>query len=96
MSLEVTHNAVLNRYEAQQDGVLAGFAGYQLGPELVVFTHTEVEPAFEGRGIGSALVRFALDDVRANRPDLKVVPLCSFVKSWIQHHPDYADLVFGS
>lgn len=54
-------------------------------------THTEVGDDFEGRGVGSALVRGALDDVRRN--GLSVQPLCPFVKSWIQRHPGYGDLV---
>ena len=56
----VTNSPDAKRYEARLDGALAGFAEYQLTDELIVFTHTEVDPAFEGRGIGSALARFAL------------------------------------
>ena len=96
MSLELSHNAALTRYEAQQDGILAGFAEYQLSADLIVITHTEVKPAFEGQGVGSAVTRFALDDIRANRPELKVLPLCPFTKGWIQRHPEYADLVYGA
>jgi len=96
MSLELTNNTALTRYEAHEDGVLAGFAEYQLGTDLIVFTHTEVKPAAGRRGVGSAIVRFGLDDVRANLPQLKVLPLCPFVSGWIQRHPEYADLVYGS
>ncbi|MFE3461745.1 GNAT family N-acetyltransferase [Nocardiopsis aegyptia] len=82
------------RYEITADGKMAGFAEYILTDELVTFTHTEIDPAFEGRGLGGALVRAALDDVRSR--GLKVLPLCPFVKGWIQRHRDYADLVYGS
>jgi predicted GNAT family acetyltransferase len=58
----------------------------------VIFTHTQVEDAYEGHGVGSALARFALDDVRASGTR-KVLPLCPFIKGWIEKHPDYADLV---
>jgi uncharacterized protein len=92
---EVSHNPEQSRYEAHVDGALAGIAVYQLTDKLVVFTHTEVEPAYEGQGIGSALARFALDDVRSEG-SRKVVPLCPFIKQWIGHHPDYADLVYGA
>ena len=77
------------------DGELAGFAEYQLTDELVVFTHTEVDPAYEGRGVGGALARFALDDVQA-QGTRKVLPICPFIKAWIGKHPDYIPLVYGA
>ncbi|WP_395657856.1 GNAT family N-acetyltransferase [Nocardioides sp.] len=83
------------RWEGRVDGELAGFASYQLTDELVVFTHTEVDDRFEGKGVGSAIVRAALDDVR-REGTRRVLPLCPFVKGWIGHHPDYADLVYGA
>src|SRR4051794_32558196 len=89
-----SHNPQATRYEARIDGELAGFAEYQLTDRLVVFTHTEVEEKFEGMGVGSALARFALDDVRAG--SRKVLPLCPFVKGWIGKHRDYRDLVYGA
>jgi uncharacterized protein len=79
------------RYEARVDGALAGFAAYQLEADRIVFTHTEVDPRFEGRGVGAGLARFALDDVRASGTR-RVVPRCPFIRSWIDRHPDYADL----
>ena len=90
-----SHNPQASRYEAHIDGELAGFAEYQLTDELVVFTHTEVDDRFEGQGVGSALARFALDDVRADG-SRRVLPLCPFIKGWIGKHPDYADLVYGA
>ena len=93
--VETSHNPSAHRYEAHLDGELAGFAEYQLTDTLVVFTHTEVDDRFEGRGVGSALARFALDDVRA-RGERQVLPLCPFIKGWIGKHPDYADLVYGA
>lgn len=93
--IEVVNNSDESRYEARIDGQLAGFAEYQLTDAMVVFTHTEVDKAFEGRGVGSTLVRSALDDVRAEGTR-SVLPLCPFVKSWIGHHGDYADLVYDA
>lgn len=90
----VTNNPEENRYEAIVDGALAGFAEYQLTDELVVMTHTEVDRAFEGRGVGGALARFALDDIRGHGTR-KVLPICPFIKVWIVKHPDYADLQYG-
>ncbi|HET7357565.1 MAG TPA: GNAT family N-acetyltransferase [Nocardioidaceae bacterium] len=82
------------RFEAYVDGELAGFAEYQLAQRLFIFTHTEVEDRFEGQGIGSALAQAALDDVR--RRGLKALPLCAFIKTWIDKHPDYRELVYGA
>ena len=95
MTVEVSRNDDLHRYEARIDGSLAGFAEYQLARDLVVFTHTEVADAYEGQGVGSAIARAALDDVRASG-ERRVLPLCPFIKGWIERHPDYVDLVYGA
>jgi predicted GNAT family acetyltransferase len=80
-----------DRYEIRDGDRLLGIAAYHRRGDVLVFTHTEVNPD-EGRsGLGSTLVRSALDDVRAKGE--KVVPQCPFVKGWIERHPDYADLV---
>jgi uncharacterized protein len=87
------------RYEATTGGEVAGFSRYERGePDEdgrgeapFVFTHTEVDEAYEGQGVGGTLVRGALDDVR--RRGAQVVPRCPFVRSWIARHPDYQDLV---
>lgn len=84
-----------HRYEARVGRELAALADYIPTPELVVFTHTEVLPGFERRGIASALVRQALDDVR--RRHLGVLPVCPFVRALVARHPDqYADLIYRS
>jgi predicted GNAT family acetyltransferase len=88
-------NEDAQRYEAFIDDERVGFAEYQLTDQLVVFTHTEVEDKCEGMGVGSALARAALDDVRAEG-GRKVLPLCPFIKGWIEHHSDYQDLVYGA
>ena len=88
---QVVRNDEANRYEIVVDGKLAGFAEYMLTSGLITFTHTEVLPAFEGQGIGSKLAKGALDDVRSG--DRRVLPLCPFIKGWIQRHPDYLDLI---
>lgn len=91
----ISHNPAQSRYEARIDDQLAGFAEYQMTDQLVVFTHTEVGDAYEGRGVGSALARYALDAVRAEGRR-RVLPLCPFIKGWIGKHPDYTDLVYGA
>ncbi|WP_436700557.1 GNAT family N-acetyltransferase [Nocardioides sp. BYT-33-1] len=82
------------RFEALVGGELAGWADYQLTDELMVFTHTEVDPAYEGRGVGGALARTALDEVRAR--GLKALVVCPFITGWIGRHREYADLLYGA
>ncbi|NUR08395.1 MAG: N-acetyltransferase [Nocardioidaceae bacterium] len=90
--LVVVDNPDLHRYEARApDGTVLGFSAYRLAGDTVVFTHTEVDPATEGQGVGSRLVRGALDDVR--RRGVLMVPRCPFVKAYVERHPEYTDLV---
>ncbi|RBY78627.1 N-acetyltransferase [Blastococcus sp. TF02-09] len=86
----VVDNPERQRYEMFTDGELAGFAAYQRTDELIVFTHTEIEPRFEGQGLGGELVGAALDDVRSQRRP--VLPLCPFVQRWMDRNPEYHDL----
>jgi predicted GNAT family acetyltransferase len=90
--VEVTNNEAENRYEVRVDGELAGAAYYDTADDLIVFTHTEVDDAFEGHGVGSRLARAALDDVRADGRR-KVIARCPFIRAWIDRHPDYQDLL---
>ncbi len=94
MDLTVVDVPELSRYEARLGDALAGVSMYQAADRLIVFTHTEVEPEYEGQGVGGRLVQAALDDVRAR--GLHILALCPFVKTWIERHPEYADLVFGA
>jgi uncharacterized protein len=88
---QVLDAAESSRFEIHVDGKLAGFAVYRLGHGRISFVHTEIDDAFAGQGLGGKLVRAALDTARTR--DLAVVPQCPFVRSWIQKHEDYLDLV---
>lgn len=88
----VRSNPDQHRYEAVIGDEVAGFAAYELTDTLITFTHTEVDDVYEGQGVGSALARHALDDVRADG-SRTVRPDCPFIKEWIERHPEYADLV---
>lgn len=90
--VSVQDNPHRSRYEAHVGVDLAGFADYELREDRIVFTHTEVDPAFEGQGVGGALARGALDHVRATG-GLTVIPECAFIKKWVKKHPDYASLL---
>lgn len=89
--IKVTDEPEAERYAISVDGELAGFTQYRERPRGLAFVHTEIDDRFEGKGLGSRLISFALDDARAR--DLAVLPFCPFVKSYIQRHREYADLV---
>jgi uncharacterized protein len=86
------------RYEARTaDGAVAGFAAYHLATNdpdtnVIVMTHTEVDPSFEGHGVATILIRGALDDIRAK--GLPIRALCPFVVAFLEGHPDYQDLEY--
>ena len=91
VTVRLTDHPEKARYEAWLADELAGFAAYRLTNGQITFTHTEVGDAYEGQGVGGALARYALDDAR--KRGLCVDPRCPFIASWIEKHPDYADLV---
>ena len=86
----VTDNANEGQFEAEVDGALA-VAEYARAGDRIIFTHTEVPEAYRGQGIGEKLVRTALEKVRAE--GLTVRPFCPFVRSYIEDHPEFHDLV---
>ena len=89
--MTVTDRPEQLRYEIEVDGELAGFLLYRREPGVLELVHTDVDPKWEGKGVGAALVQGALDDVRAR--GLKVRPFCPFVRAYIRRHPEYDDLV---
>jgi predicted GNAT family acetyltransferase len=89
---DVIQNQELDRFELVLDGQLAGYTAYQLADRAITFTHTEILPNQREHGLGSRLVRDALDQVREHT-DYRVVAVCPFVAKWISEHPDYQDLL---
>lgn len=87
---EIINNRMKHRYELAADGHIAA-TYYDVADGIITFDHTEVPPQLGGKGIGSKLVKGALDQVRAD--GLKVVANCEFVKGYIGKHPEYADLM---
>jgi uncharacterized protein len=88
---DVRNNAAQNRFELDVDGHQA-VAYYRMTPGVITFIHTEVPQELSGRGIGTKLIRSALDMVRAQ--GLKVVPQCPFVSAFMGKHPEYNDLLY--
>jgi uncharacterized protein len=80
-----------HRYEIELDGQPAGLLSYRLAGDVITHRHTEIDPSVGSRGLGSVLVRFALDDARAR--GLTVIPQCPFVADFIVRHPEYEELV---
>ncbi|MBQ0906570.1 GNAT family N-acetyltransferase [Micromonospora sp. U21] len=91
MSNLVEDNPAKHRFEILVDDALAGFTAYLLRGDVLVFTHTEVDARFQNMGVGGALIRGTLDQVRARGG--RVVPQCPFMAAYIDKHPEYADLV---
>lgn len=91
MEIQIADNPDAHRYEIRADGKVAGFVAYRERPAGIALTHTEIDDAYEGQGLGSKLVVATLDDLRSR--GLAVLPICPFVKSYIQRHPEYVDLV---
>lgn len=79
-----------HRYEAYLDGELAGFLDYVRDDERIALVHTESFPQFGGRGVGSALARTGLEAARED--GVRVLALCPFVKTWVEKHPEFADI----
>lgn len=90
--IELRNVAEQLRYVASLDGQDAGYVSYaDRGNGVLDLQHTVVADSFEGQGVGGALVRGVLDDVRSRGG--RIIPTCPFVASYLQRHPDYADLV---
>ena len=92
MSETIKHNERRSRFEIFVDGELAGFTHYDLSNGVAKFDHTEVSAAFNGRGLGTTLVREAFDQVRATGV-WKVRARCPFVVTFVKRHPEYSDIV---
>jgi hypothetical protein len=91
MTSTVTLDAAGSRYVITVEGEEAGFAAFDDEGERRVFTHTEIDDAYAGRGLGGVLVAGALDDVRET--GRRAVPVCPFVRSYVSRHHDYDDIV---
>ena len=87
---DIVNNKTQHRYELTVDGHIAA-TYYEIADGVITFVHTEVPPELGGKGIGSKLIRGALDQVRSE--GLKVVAQCPFVKGFIDKNPGYADLL---
>ena len=90
-TLKIHDNPERHRFEVTLDDGSIAIAEYSLSPGKITFTHTEVPPRHEGKGIGSALIRHALEEARER--GLKVIPICPFFAAYMQKHSEVQDLV---
>lgn len=88
---EVRENQEKNRFEIWVDDEIAGFTEHRGLGSVVSLVHTEIGERFGGQGLATQLIRQTLDDLRER--DSQVLPICPFVKAFIEKHPDYLDLV---
>lgn len=90
--VEVRHHGEQSRFEAVEDGAASlGFLEYEVDGDVHVYSHTVVRPEAKGKGVGSALAKTALDHARTQ--GWQVVAQCQFVRSFIDEHAEYNDLV---
>lgn len=87
--ITVVHEPAAHRFVVTVDGDLAGFTAYREREAGTVFdfVHTEIDPAFGGRGLGGVLVSEAL--ARTRGLGRAIVPHCPFVAAWLRKHPDF-------
>lgn len=86
--------AAASHFEIILDGQLAGVAVYERRPGRITLTHTEILPAYKGRGFGELLARFAIDEVRAKGTE-KVIPRCPFMARYFARHAEDHDILAG-
>ena len=93
MTLALLDDEAAQRYEAREDGDLAGFIDYVVKRGRIALVHTETLRPYQGLGIAERLVRFALDDARTR--GLLVIPICPYVRAFVERHPETHDIVVG-
>ena len=89
--INISKDEAAGRYEIRLGDRLVGLADFYRRGDTVVVPHTDTSPEFGGRGLASQLVRYCLDDIRAQQ--LRVDPACPFVAAYIRKNPEYADLL---
>jgi len=89
--IHISDNPSELRYELQVAGKLAGIIRYRRRPDALTLIHTGIDPSYEGQGLGTRLIAGALADIR--RRELHAVPICPFVRAYLERHPEDRDLI---
>lgn len=93
MTVDITYNSAEQQYEIAVDGERAGLTVAREEGDVIVLPHTEIDERFEGQGLASQLVTYALDDIRARGKKIDVH--CVYIKRFLEKHPEYQDLRVG-
>ncbi|MEV7626601.1 GNAT family N-acetyltransferase [Actinoplanes sp. NPDC089786] len=91
MDVSVRDNPAEHRFELIVDGAQAGLAAYRVRDGITVITHSEVDPAHQGQGLGGRLARLTLDHLRST--GARVVPACPFFAKYVSAHHDWDDIL---
>lgn len=91
--ITVARNDDRGRFEAWIDSTMVGVAEFVRYADLIIFTHTDVDPRIGVRGIGTTLATRAFEQLRAEKT-LRVVPVCPFIRAWFTRNPDQQDLLY--
>jgi hypothetical protein len=91
MDIRVEDNPARHRYEILVDGEVGGFADYRVRDQVVIITHSQIDPKYRGHGLGGQLAKSTLDTLRER--GARVVPACPFFAKYVAEHPEYDDLV---
>jgi predicted GNAT family acetyltransferase len=90
MTTHVRKDEARSRYELVDGDRVVGFADYHVDGDVVTLPHTVIDASRRGHGLGAVLVGGALDDIR--QAGQRVVPVCSYVRQYLDEHPELADL----
>jgi uncharacterized protein len=90
-ALRIEHSPVKHRYEILSDERVIGHSRYREQDDQRVFLHTEVDPEFQGQGLATKLIVFALDDTRA--AGKRIVAICPMIAAYVKKHHDYDDIL---
>ena len=91
LAMDIRDVPEASRYEARLGDAIAGWVDYRRMRGRLVAIHTEVLPAFGGRGVGSALVRRVIADARAAGE--RISPICPLFQAHFQRHPEDGDVL---
>ncbi|MDX9798049.1 MAG: GNAT family N-acetyltransferase [Bacteroidales bacterium] len=89
--IEIRNNSEKSSFELFLNDVHAGEIDYEIRRDKILLTHTGVRQEHEGKGLARKLVEFAVSYAREN--ELKVQPICPYIKKVFERNQEYQDLL---